>query len=157
MPPDEWTRIPILDPKKKGQGKNASDSKTSLTRSLSTLLHVAVGVFATAAVTVCAVFALASYHNYPGGRSMQRLLNHHIHHHVCEPGVPVTSPVSHFMGWSPDTSYSSSSRNSSSGSTGDWQLSVHIDVAPAMTGVSRYVYVQKIPICYPCSLSSICI
>lgn len=108
LPPDDSSVA--TSKKKSANGKKT----TGWLYALQALVYAAVGALLAASVAVCAVFALASYHNYPGGVAMQRLTHSHIRDHVCQ-----------------------AAGSSSSGFVGKLNFSVHIDVAPAMTGVSR--------------------
>lgn len=132
LPPDD-TELTINKKKASSKDKSVPDSKCI--RTLSLLMYAGVCIFVAAAVSVCSVFALASYHNYPGGRAMQRLLNNHIYRHICNDTD--SSLSSNHLVWSPDASYSSGGSSRPGSDSQDRQFSVHIDVAPAMTGVSR--------------------
>lgn len=90
-----------------------------------TLRACVCGLLALSAV-VSAVFVCASRLNYPGGQALQRLLEAHIPN---QPNIALSSGSS-----STGNITGSSSSNGSSGSA----VRVHIDVAAAMTGVTRF-------------------
>jgi hypothetical protein len=78
-------------------------------------------------VLVCYVYCLAAFHNYPGGRALHTLLT-----------VVIPIDVKQFDLWTNRAHESEFCLKTKTHSSTERCLSVHIDEAAAMTGVSRF-------------------
>jgi hypothetical protein len=71
-----------------------------------------------ASIGASSIFALASYHNYPGGVALRSLTMNHLPPHIRELAL-----------WSKGANVT---------------VTIHMDVPTCMTGVSRYKYLRFI-------------